>query len=259
MAIDIRLLGRFEVVVDGVAVPSNAWQRRAAADLVKLLALATSRTLHREQVLGALWPDIAVDEAAPRLHKAAHYARRALGSDDAVVLRAETVALLPASAVTVDVAEFQRLAAGAELRGDAASAERALAAGAGELLPGDPYQAWLEADRDRISAQRASLLRQAERWADLLELDPADEQAHVGLMREHARRGDRRGALRQYERLDRALRTEPGLAPGREAVGLRDPLLVATGAVTPEEDDLVGREHECALLDDLLDGAVSGR
>src|SRR3954468_12842252 len=102
MAIDIRLLGRFEVVVDGVAVPSNAWQRRAAADLVKLLALAPSRTLHRERVIDALWADVAVDEAAPRLHKAAHYARRAIGRDDAVVLRADTVALLPGADVVVD-------------------------------------------------------------------------------------------------------------------------------------------------------------
>src|SRR4051812_23483071 len=255
MAIDIRLRGRFEVAVDGADVPPNAWQRRAAADLVKLLALAPSRTLHRERVLDALWPDVAVDEAAPRLHKAAHYARRALGRDDAVVLRAESVALLPGADVTVDAAEFQRLAAEAELRGDAASADRALATGAGELLPDDPYAAWVEADHEAISARRTSLLRQAERWTELLELDPADEQAHLGLMRDHARRGDRRGALRQYERLDRALRTELGLSPGREAVGLRDSLLVATGSAAPEDDDLVGRDRECALLDDLLDGA----
>src|SRR4051812_27087893 len=94
MPIHIRLMGRFEVVVDGVTVRPTAWQRRAAADLVKLLALAPSRTMHRERVLDALWPDVAVEEAAPRLHKAAHYARRALGHDDAVVLRADTVTLL---------------------------------------------------------------------------------------------------------------------------------------------------------------------
>src|SRR3954453_12919454 len=118
MAIEIQLMGRFEVVVDGIAVPPTGWQRRAAADLVKLLALAPSRTLHRERVLDALWPDVAADEAGPRLHKAAHYARRALGYENAVVLRADPVTLLPGADVVVDVGDFERLAAEAESHGD---------------------------------------------------------------------------------------------------------------------------------------------
>ena len=259
MTIEIRLLGGFEVEVDGSAVPPTAWQRRAAADLVKLLALAPARTLHRERVLDALWPGVAVDEAAPRLHKAAHYARRALGRDDAVVLRADSVALLPGVDVAVDLEAFERLAREAERRADAVGAERALAVATGDLLPEDPYEAWAEAARAHVTARRAELLRQSGRWAELLELDPADEEAHVGLMREHARRGDRRAALRQYERLDRALRQELGLAPGPAAVELRDHLLAASDPDAPEEDDdLVGRDGECALLDEVIRRAAAG-
>ena len=51
-------------------------QRRA---LVKLLALRPGRRLPREQVIDLLWPDLLLEQAAPRLHKAAHYARTALG------------------------------------------------------------------------------------------------------------------------------------------------------------------------------------
>jgi len=79
MRVEIDLLGGFAVRVDGRAVPSGEWRRRHAAALVKLLALAPRRTLHREQVIDALWPDSSVDVAAPRLYKAAHYARRVLG------------------------------------------------------------------------------------------------------------------------------------------------------------------------------------
>ena len=96
MSVRIRLLGEFEVSVDGVPVPSRAWARRDAASLVKLLALARDRRLLREQVIEALWPELPVEVAAPRLHKAAHFARRALGGQPgAIVLRNDVVALLP--------------------------------------------------------------------------------------------------------------------------------------------------------------------
>src|SRR4051794_12423967 len=73
--VDITVLGGFHVVVDGSPVRAEEWARRSASALVKLLALAPGRRLHREQVLDALWPDADVEAAAPRLHKAAHFAR----------------------------------------------------------------------------------------------------------------------------------------------------------------------------------------
>ena len=42
MRVRIRLLGKFEVSVDGVPVPPRGWARHDAASLVKLLALAIS-------------------------------------------------------------------------------------------------------------------------------------------------------------------------------------------------------------------------
>src|SRR4051795_4651338 len=81
MSVQVKLLGGFEVVHDGVPVAAEAWVRRQAAQLVQLLALSRERRLHREQVVDALWPGLSWETAGPRLHKAAHYARRAL--DDA--------------------------------------------------------------------------------------------------------------------------------------------------------------------------------
>ena len=83
------------MVVDGVVVPPGAWTRRHAAALVKLLALRPHRRLHREQVLDLVWPDDAVDAAAAKLHKAAHYARKATGRADTIVLGGELVQLFP--------------------------------------------------------------------------------------------------------------------------------------------------------------------
>src|SRR4051812_11894472 len=102
MGVTIRLLGGFEVVVDGRAVDAQQWRRRSASALVKLLALQPGRRLRREEVIDALWPDLLVDEGAPRLHKAAHYARSALGIGNAVALADDAVTLLPGGDVRID-------------------------------------------------------------------------------------------------------------------------------------------------------------
>src|SRR5215218_337858 len=116
----IQLLGGFGVVICDEPVPDDRWSRRQVATLVKLLALAPGRRLHREQVIEGLWPGSSVRDAGPRLHKVAHYARRAFGDDTAVVLRNETVALLPDRDVEVDVDTFRALARTAQASGNEA-------------------------------------------------------------------------------------------------------------------------------------------
>ena len=119
---EIRLLGRFEVSVDGTETAERLWRRRTAASLVKVLALAPRQRLHREQVMDILWPDQPPAPAAPKLHKAAHYARKAAGREDAVVLRNDVVHLFPGADVTVDVAVFEELSRRAIADSDPVSA-----------------------------------------------------------------------------------------------------------------------------------------
>ncbi|MGZ4270956.1 MAG: AfsR/SARP family transcriptional regulator, partial [Solirubrobacteraceae bacterium] len=75
----VSLLGGFAVGVSGRAVGDDAWRLRKARSLVKLLALAPGRRLHRDQLAEALWSDRDADHAANNLHQALHAARRALG------------------------------------------------------------------------------------------------------------------------------------------------------------------------------------
>ena len=165
MAVRVRLLGSFEVEVDGVRVPADRWSRRHAAALVKLLALSERRRLHREQVMETLWPGQAADTAGPRLHKAAHYARRALGDrPDAVVLRHDVVALLPGEDVAVDLDEFLALGRSALVERSVAGAEKALDLYGGELLPEDVYESWTRDAREVARASYVDLLRLAGRW-----------------------------------------------------------------------------------------------
>ena len=182
MTIEITLLGTFEVRRDGAAIPAGAWSRRHAAALVKLLALSPARRLHREQVIDALWPDLSVDEAAPRLHKAAYFARKAAGND-AVVLRDESVALFPDQAVAVDLAVFFAAADEALRQGDEALLRVASERAVSDLLPDDLYEDSAEAPRQRVRQLRTDLLRRLHRWDELVALDPTDEEAHIELMR----------------------------------------------------------------------------
>ena len=77
--LDVRLLGRFEVAVDAQRVAASAWEHRRAEDLVKLLALSPRHRLTRDQVVEALWPHLGAKAGVANLHKAAYYARKALG------------------------------------------------------------------------------------------------------------------------------------------------------------------------------------
>jgi DNA-binding SARP family transcriptional activator len=252
------MLGAFAVTVDGRPVPPAAWTRRHAAALVKVLALADGRRLHREQLIDLLWPDDSLDQALPKLHKAAHFARRAIQTEDSIVLRDDHVALCPHHDVVVDVSEFERLARQSISASDRVKARGALALYRGDLLPEDRYDEWAVERREQLRLRRLELLRLDGEWETVADLDPGDEVAALHLMREHAARGDRHAAIRQFERLDRTLRRELGVAPGPEVVAFRD-RLVADREPTHRDDTVVGRLRELSTIEQAILEATSGR
>ncbi len=237
--VEVTLLGGFEVRVGDHTISANHWPRRHSAALIKLLALAPGRSLHREQVLEALWPGLDLDVTAARLHKAAHYARKALGHRDAVVLSADAVRLCPQTEVQVDAARFQRLARSALENGGIAAAKSALAVYGGALLPHDLYEPWAEQHRLHLGRLYTELLHQAEDWHQALSADPADELAHLALARRYAEIGDRGAALRQ---LDQVMLHELGLEPSEQAAALRRKVLAAAASVSTN-----GVDHPAAL------------
>ena len=105
-SVEIQLLDRFEVIVDGRPVPASAWRHRRAAGLVKLLALAAGHRVHREQVIEALWPHLPPGGGERNLHKAIHLARRGIGDPSAITLSSLEVGL--GGDVAVDVDRFEK-------------------------------------------------------------------------------------------------------------------------------------------------------
>ena len=283
MNVAITMLGGFAVTVGGDVVDPALWRRRHAASVVKVLAVAPHRRLHREQLMERLWPEVSVEDAAPRLHKAAHYARRALGDPGSVVLADDVVTLYPAAAPHIDATEFEADAARALSRHDASLAVHAADLYTGDFLPGDPYEEWTHHIRERLKITHLDVLRLAGRWQALVAVDPTDEDAQLRLVAALARRGDRGGALRQYERFERALRAELGVGPSRAALEIRarlranpaigapaqalgnaekfdnaENVVPAQAMVAVERTTLVGRHRERKRITQVLDTVAVG-
>jgi DNA-binding SARP family transcriptional activator len=235
--LEIRLLGSFGVAVDGARVDDKHWVRRKPQLLVKLLALQPGHQLHREQVMDTLWPQLDPHAAANQLYKTLHLARRGLEPDLApggksrfLVVSDQLVRLRAPGGVWVDADAFEEQAAAALRSADTEAAEAALALYGGDLLPGDLYEDWAGARRERLRGLRLHLLahlaglytaggerrRGEELLLALLACDPCDESAHRSLMLLYHGEGNRARALQQYRECRDALRRELDAEPDAE-------------------------------------------
>ncbi len=239
----IQLLGGFSVSVGERAVGRDAWRLRKAAGLVKVLALEPGRRIHRERAMDLLWPDLDARAQANNLRQTLHAARKALdpagGGSRYLRLSGEQLALCPDGPLWTDVAAFEEAAASASRSREPAAYRAAVALYAGDLLPGDLYEAWAEGRRealrgvyltllDRLAAlheERGEHESAVEAAARAVAAEPLREEAHVRLMRLHALRGRPAEALGQYERLSEALSKGLGAEPNAAARDLRDEIL----------------------------------
>lgn len=244
----LELLGGFRAAVGKQVVPDDAWRRRKAAGLVKLLALSPGHRLHREQVMDTLWPELSPDAAAANLRKAVHYARRAFdGEGDRVIASVGELLCLPADGVWIDVEALRSAAAQARRAADPALYAEAVELYREGLLPEDRYEEWTFALRDELQGEYVALL---EELAALLEsrgeleaavhtatrlvaVEPLRESGHLLLMRLHALAGRRAEAMRRYEQLRDTLAAELGMEPSPQAQQLYEEVR-AGQAVQPE-------------------------
>jgi DNA-binding SARP family transcriptional activator len=283
----MRLLGRFEVRVGSRVVIDNTWNRRKAMALLKLLALQKDHSIHREQALDILWPDLSPDAAGNNLRKSIHYLRTALGDTTGALIRGVGDMLVLSREVDIDIDEFQVAASKAcASRTNTTLYEEALGLYRGDLLPEDLYEEWTEPRREDLRARCIRLLSEVsqlhqlrgepegaiERLKQLLVLDPQNGEACRSLMRVYAGMGRRTRAVRTYMKYREALEADLGLAPSEETEALYRDIVVerlpsisdnhagigagASGRFAPAP--FVGREQELARLRIASDSAFSG-
>jgi DNA-binding SARP family transcriptional activator len=240
----VQALGGFRVLRDGQPVPTEQWQSRKARDLLKFLVARRGRATTREQLMEALWPDEDSGRLANRLSVALSTVRAVLDPDhrfpgDRFVVADKHVVAL--AGLPVDVEEFLAAAtAGLDrhARGDGPEAVAQLAAAesayAGDFLEEDPYEDWAVPLREQARAAYLAVARTLAGLAaaggrhDLavryhlrvLERDPYDEEAHLGLvatMSAAGRHGEARRRYRLYAGRMAELDVEAAPFPARGA------------------------------------------
>ena len=157
----LRLLGRTEIAIDGVAVDLSAVRPRARSTL-RLLALRAGDAVHRDVLAASLWPDVDEEAALRSLQVAISSLRSVLGGrgrgrPTLLARSGESYCLQLPPGSHSDVRDFEAQLAQARARrhdGDPGGEREALVAAlghyGGDLLPEEGPAEWVVAERDRL-------------------------------------------------------------------------------------------------------------
>ena len=259
----IELLGGFRIACGADEIPDDGWRLAKARSLVKIVALAPSQSIHREQLVDLLWPELDPDAGSNNLHQALHVARRTLGAlfpetkpNRILRLQRGVLSLEPPAPLWIDAESFEREARELQSTDDPASFYPTLDIYRGDLLPDDLYEDWAAERRIALHEQYLSLLDrlaalhraryEATPAIDALRrvvaIEPDREEAHRGLMELYALTGRRQQAIRQYERAREILERELELEPEPETDDLYDAIL--SGAFPAETWEIEAAEPQ---------------
>jgi DNA-binding SARP family transcriptional activator len=221
----IRTLGGFQVLREGKPVPIAAWRSKKARDLLKILIARRGRPTPRDVLMDILWPEEDPERLGPRLSVLITTVRSVLDParrfpSDHFLHGDESAIQVDTDRLPIDVEGFLREAETglALLRaGDAGAARELLAlaeAGyTGDFLEEDLYAEWATPLREEARARYVAVARALARAATgagawdaavryrlrLLQRDPFDEEAHLGLVATLAGAGRHGEALRAYQ------------------------------------------------------------
>ena len=240
----IHLFGRLSIQRDGSKVFESLPPK--AQELLVYLLLHRERWHTRERLAAELWPEASPADARSRLRRLMWRLQAGLGEDPAAThllkVDGDWLGVDCDTGLWLDVAvveqAYRRLGT---LTGPAlpatlvAELEAATGGIHGDLLDGW-YQEWCLVERERLRIIQVSILSrlvnhyvasgEIERGVtvalQLLQIDPAHEQAHRQLMRLRYMDGDRTGALRQFTLCKQVLALEFGVLPERSTLALYD-------------------------------------
>jgi ATP/maltotriose-dependent transcriptional regulator MalT/DNA-binding SARP family transcriptional activator len=248
----VRTLGGFGIWRGDQEVRDRDWRSNKARQLFQLLLTERGRSIPRDRVLEALWPEMESEAAWNNLRVTINRLGKAVEPDRPdgappayLIQRGDTYSFNMASDHQLDTADFAE--AVAEGQRAMRRGQRSAAIGAfrtaiqlygGPYLPDNMYEDWTVVERERLTmlfndaALRLGTLLLEEGLAHeaiglgwrVLENDRAHEEAYRLLMRAHAALGERSTALRMYSRCIAMLHEELGVEPLPETTGLANTL-----------------------------------
>ncbi|MFC8737729.1 BTAD domain-containing putative transcriptional regulator [Streptomyces sp. NPDC048405] len=231
--LQVRLLGDFEVLADGV--PVARWRAGKARNLLQYLITRRDTVVSRDVLSEVLWPGEDKSPGNSSLKVAAHALRKALADGPLTsgvrVEYQDFGYVLRASGIWVDCEAFRGHATRGftlEQRGDRAAAVREYKAAAalyrGPFLPSEEAR-WAETER---AWHQSTGLKVVQRLAALAikggddfgaiewcrrasEIDPYNERTYRLMMELHGKRGDLGMALKWYSVCESRLHDELGV------------------------------------------------
>lgn len=246
----VRLLGPFELTIGGQRV--RDWRGQRTQSLAQFLSAHRQRSVPRDELIAAVWPDVDEDDGRHRLHQAVYELRRTLHAIDPgrspIVCIDGGYRVDHEVPVWVDVEEFDDLMSAASRSFSAQRSGEAIALGqqALQLYRGDFLcQAtgadWATAERNRLRARFVQLsihlggllAGDGDDAAALAVVDPVlgmepwNEDATVIKMRCHARGGARSMATAAFRSCTQALTAEFGLTPAASTIRVYDQIRAA--------------------------------
>ena len=252
-SLQIRTLGRFEVLRNGIPIPEESWPRRRTKELLKVLLTAPGRFFTVDQLVDALLPTADVKTATHNIHARVSELRRVLEPDLArgnrsqyIVRKGQAYCFEVDSPCSIDVLQFEKLRAlGQDHRSagrhvEAIEAfEAAIDLYRGDSMEADRYEEWTLEARQHWREQYALVLTTlAEEHAHLgntqeaaavcreaFDLHPAREDTLRQLMEYYRTMGKRAEALRVYQIGTHALRSDLEAAPSSETEALHSEIL----------------------------------
>lgn len=293
---EFRIIGPFEVLVDGRQVAPGGDKQRA---LLALLVINANQTLSRERLIDELWGERPPATATKTLQVHISRLRRALersgeSNADEVIITREHGYELSIDRESVEAVRFERLIgeARAEVAADRSGRACSMLQEALSLWRGPPlgefaYERFAELEiarleELRIGAQeelieaKLGLGRHAEVVGELESLiseHPYRERLRAQLMLALYRCDRQADALQAYQDARRTLVEELGIEPGERlrelerAILEQDPALAFIdkevgrddGVAGPSRTPFVGRERELSGLAGALDEAIRCR
>jgi DNA-binding SARP family transcriptional activator len=241
----VRMLGVFDLTIDGRRVAD--WRGQRTQSLMQFLAAHRHRSVPRDELITAVWPDTDEDAGRHRLHQAVYELRRTLHAVDSgqspILCSGGGYQLDDQVPVWVDAEEFDYLGSAASRcfagrRPDEAIelGQQALRLYRGDFLCQVTSADWPTAERNRLRARFVQLsihvgellAERADHTGALAVIDPVlssepwNEDATVIKMACHAESGARSLATAAYRSCAEALYREFGITPAAQTSHLYD-------------------------------------
>lgn len=247
--LQISTLGSFGLAVGSQSVALDKWVRKQSVTLLKYLVTQVGRPIHRERILGCLWPDVDTNRGWNRLKVTISYLRhqlRNLGLGEDTLTTVGKAYLLRRDAIRVDAEAFEeRIAEGRKLQAQQ-RIDEALSCYTeadhlyrGDYLEEEIFADWCAEERERLRElyleMRACMVQCCEAHGDYAEAarlcrkalvhEPCRESFHRSLMECLARLGHYDQAIAQYRACQRVLAQELDVDPMPETQRLYQHIL----------------------------------